>query len=129
MKLKKFLKGLFAFVFAVTMAFNFTACSENDDIITIITYTANGNMSASSSDAWGAMFAIPEYNEAIAKVLGDNYTTTEMDKEVISACDAVFKNHRTNHPSWKGAVEIEKSKIGTYGEIVSSSVIKTYIYE
>lgn len=131
MKVEKFLKVFFLVVCTMTMAFNFTACSEDDDIspITIITYRANGSISASSSDAFEALFAITDYTDAITKVLGNNYTTTERDKDVVSACDAVYQNHRTKHPTWKGYIEIEKSKVGHSGEILSSEIIKSYNYE
>lgn len=129
MKVEKFLKGVFVVFCAITMALNFTACSEEDDVSTIITYTAEGNLTASSNDAFEAIFGITDYTEAITNVLGNNYTTEERDKDVIAACDAVYNNHRINHPTWKGYIEIEKGKVGTSGDIVSSTIIKTYRYE
>lgn len=129
MKVENFLKTLFFFVCTMTMAFNFTACSEDDDVSTIITYTAKGNLSASSGDALESMFAIADYTEAITKELGSYHFNTEKDNEIISICDVVYQKQRTNHPTWKGIVEIEKSKIGTSGDIVSSAIIKTYKYK
>ena len=102
MKVEKLLKSLLFVVCTMTMALNFTACSEDDDVSTIITYTAKGNISASSSDALESMFAIADYTEAIKKELGSYYFDTAKDNEVISICDAVYQNHRTNHPTWKG---------------------------
>ncbi len=129
MKVEKLLKSLLLFVCSMTMALNFTACSEDDDLITLVTYTVKGNISASSSDALESMFAIADYTEAIKKELGNYCFNTEKDNEVISVCDVVYQNHRTNHPTWKGVVEIEKSKVGTSGDVVSSTIIKTYKYE
>ncbi|MBR2016357.1 MAG: hypothetical protein IKA00_03520 [Prevotella sp.] len=129
MKVEKLLKSLLFVVCTMTMALNFTACSEDDDVSTIITYTAKGNISASSSDALESMFAIADYTEAIKKELGSYYFDTAKDNEVISICDAVYQNHRTNHPTWKGFVEIEKSETGASGEIISSTILKTYKYE
>ena len=129
MKVEKLLKSLLFVVCTMTMALNFTACSEDDDVSTIITYSAKGNISDSSSDALGAMFAIADYTEAITKELGSYHFNTEKDNEVISICDVVYQNHRTNHPTWKGIVEIEKSEVGASGDVISSTVIKTYKYE
>ena len=126
MKVEKLLKSLLLFVCSMTMALNFTACSDDDDLITLVTYTVKGNISASSSDALESMFAIADYTEAIKKELGNYCFNTEKDNEVISVCDVVYQNHRTNHPTWKGVVEIEKSKVGTSGDVVSSTIIKTY---
>ena len=129
MKVENLLKSLLFVVCTMTMALNFTACSEDDDVSTIITYSAKGNISDSSSDALGAMFAIADYNEAITNELGSYYFDTVKDNEVISICDAVYQNHRTNHPTWKGTVEIEKSSIEASGDVISSTIIKTYKYE
>ncbi len=129
MKVENLLKSLLFVVCTMTMALNFTACSEDDDVSTIITYTAKGNISDSSSAALEAMFAIAEYNEAITKELGNYYFDTAKDNEVISICDVVYQSHRTNHPTWKGYVEIEKSEVGASGDVISSTVIKTYKYE
>lgn len=130
MKVEKFFKNLFFVVFAMTMTFNLTSCSDDDDDNSnVIVYTAKGNISASSNEALGALLGISDYTSAITKVLGNSYTMTEKDNKVISACDAVFNSHRTNHPTWKGKVEIEKDEVDSSGGIVSSVVIKTYLYE
>lgn len=129
MKVENLLKSLLFVVCTMTMALNFTACSEDDDVSTIITYTAKGNISDSSSAALEAMFAIAEYNEAITNELGSYYFDTAKDNKVISICDVVYQNHRTNHPTWKGYVEIEKSEVGASGDVISSTIIKTYKYE
>ncbi|MGI6370322.1 MAG: hypothetical protein GX372_01770 [Ignavibacteria bacterium] len=128
MKIKR-ISWFLAIVSAITFLFGFSSCSEVENENIIFAYRANGNISASSGDALEALFCIPYYTEAITKLLGESYSMTERDKDVISACDAVFSNHRTKHPTWKGYVEIEKSKIGTSGDIISSVVIKTYKYE
>lgn len=64
-----------------------------------------------------------------SRELGSYYFDTAKDNEVISICDVVYQNHRTNHPTWEGAVEIEKSKVGASGDVISSTIIKTYRYE
>ncbi len=127
MKVQNFWKTLLLVVITMTMALNFTSCSEEDEP-GLIVYSANGNLSASGSDAFDALFGIAEYNEAIKNTLGENYTTSEKDKEVIAACDAVYKKHKSNHPSWKGSVEIIKSKVSVSGEASVGEVIKTYNY-
>ncbi|MBQ4162247.1 MAG: hypothetical protein IJD84_05085 [Parabacteroides sp.] len=129
MKVEKFLKILMAITCMMVMMFSFNSCSDDDDTMILITYTAKGSLSASGSDALDAIFGVADYTDAITRVLGDSYTTTEKDSEVVSACDAVFQKHRTNHPTWKGQIEIEKSKIETSGNIVSNTIIKTYKYE
>jgi len=128
MKIKR-ISWFLAIVCAVTFAFGFSSCSEVENENIIFAYRANGNISASSGDALEALFCIPHYTEAITKLLGESYSMTERDKDVISVCDAVFSNHRTKYPTWKGYVEIEKSKIDASGDIISSEVIKTYKYE
>lgn len=127
MKVQKFFKTLLLVVFTMTMALNFTSCSEEDEP-GLYVYTATGSLSASGSDAFNALLGIAEYTEAIKNTLGDNYTTTSKDDEVIAACDAVFENHKTNHPSWTGKVDIRKSKVNVSGEANVGEIIKTYNY-
>ncbi|HOG40988.1 MAG TPA: hypothetical protein PK979_05950 [Bacteroidales bacterium] len=121
--------GLLTIACAITLMCGFSSCSEKPDEDLIFSYTANGNISASSGDAVESLFCIAEYSEAIAKVLGQTFSMTERDKDVINACDDVFLKHRINHPEWKGYVEIEKSRVGILGEKLSSVVLKTYKYE
>lgn len=129
MKIKR-ISWFLAIVCAITFLFGFSSCSEVENENIIFAYRANGNISsASSSDAFEALFCFSHYTEAITKLLGESYSMMERDKDVISVCDAVFSNHRTKYPTWKGYVEIEKSKIGASGDIISSVVIKTYKYE
>lgn len=127
--IKKRIFGLLAIVSAITLMFSLSSCSEKIDEDLIFSYTANGNISASSGDVFGSLYCITDYTEAITTVLGQTFSMTERDKDVINACDAVYQKHRANHPEWKGYVEIEKSKVGILGETVSSVVIKTYKYE
>lgn len=91
----------------------------------IITYQAFGTLSGDLS----SLLAVPAYSEAIRKVIGESITS-EKDNEVIAACDAVYEDHRKNHPAWKGTIEIHKIR-GTSSstETLPSTVIKTYKYE
>ncbi len=129
MKILKNLQVLFFIVCTMIMTLNLTSCSKDDDVSTIITYTAKGTMSSSSDDAFGAMFAISDYTEAITKGLGSYYFDTEKDTEVISVCDVVYQRHRKNHPNWNGHIEIEKTKTDSSGKVVMNTIIKTYKYE
>lgn len=129
MRLKRIFKGLVTALYAMLIAFGVSSCSNEDDVIYAYLYSPKGGVSASSSDALISMYAIADYTEAITNGLGNYYFNSEKDNEVISICDVVYQNHRTNHPTWKGVVEIEKSKIDSAGEILSSVVIKTYNYE
>jgi len=128
MKIKRIF-GLLAIASAITLMFGFSSCSETTEEDLIFSYTANGNISASSGDVFGSLYCIAEYSEAINDVLGQTFSLTERDKDVITACDAVYKKHRTNHPEWKGYVEIKKSKVNNLGEAVTSVVLKRYKYE
>ena len=96
MKVEKLLKSLLFVVCTMTMALNFTACSEDDDVSTIITYTAKGNISASSSDALESMFAIADYTEAIKKELGSYYFDTAKDNEVISITELIIQHGKVS---------------------------------
>ena len=127
MKVQKFFKTLLLVVFTMTMALNFTSCSEEDEP-GLYVYTATGSLSASGSDAFNALLGIAEYTEAIKNTLGDNYTTTSKDDEVIAACDAVYEMHQSKHPSWTGKVEIRKSNVIVSGEATFIKVIKTFDY-
>ena len=127
MKVQKFFKTLLLVVFTMTMALNFTSCSEEDEP-GLIVYTATGNLTASGADAFDALYGIAEYNEAIKNTLGENYTSSNKDNEVIAACDAVYEMHQSKHPSWTGKVEIKKSKLSILGETTTGEVIKTYNY-
>ena len=127
MRVKNLLKSMFAVMCVVTMALNLTACDgEEDRGDDLIIYTAGGLITGNDLSA---VFAIAEYNDAIEVALGGNYTTVPKDKEVIAACDAVFQKHRTNNPSWKGEVKIEKEYINWMGDVVEGSTLKTYKYE
>ncbi len=129
MKVQNIFKTLLFVVITMTMSLNFSSCSEEDEP-GLFVYTATGNLSASGSgtEAFDAFFGIAEYTEAIKSTLGGTSSTTEQDDKVIAACDAVFKNHKTNYPSWKGKVEIKKSKSSISGETSVGEVIKTYNY-
>lgn len=129
MKTKRLYWVLAVIVCAAALLFGLKLCSEEQDESVIFTYIANGNVSASGDDAFSSLACIPDYTEAITDVLGDKYSMTEIDEDVISSCDAVFTAHRTNHPTWEGTVEIEKSKIGPSSKVLSKEVIKTYKYE
>lgn len=127
MKVQFFWKTLLFVVFTMTMALNFTSCSEEDEP-GLILYSATGNLSASGADAFDALYGIAEYNEAIKNTLGDTYTTSNKDNEVIAACDAVYEMHQSKQNTWKGKVEIKKSKVSISGETSVGEVIKTYNY-
>lgn len=127
MKVQKFFKTLLLVVFTMTMALNFTSCSEEDEL-GLYVYTATGNLTASGADAFDALYGIAEYNEAIKNTLGENYTSSNKDNEVIAACDAVYEMHQSKHPSWTGKVEIRKSNVIVSGEATFIKVIKTYNY-
>ena len=78
MKVQNFWKTLLFVVFTMTMALNFTSCSEEDEP-GLILYSATGNLSASGADAFDALYGIAEYNEAIKN---DDYDTlTQLLKE------------------------------------------------
>ncbi len=130
MKIKDLTKSLLALVCMMTVAFCFTSCSDDDDEdLIIITYVAEGSLVDSSGSMMGVLVAIPEYTEAIGKVMGGLYLTTAKDSEVIKACDAVYQRQRTAYPTLKGNVEIHRKETNTEGVTVTSKVIKTYKYE
>lgn len=129
MKIENLMKSLLALVCVMTVAFSFTSCSDDDDEGLIITYVAEGSLEDTSGSVMGTFVALPEYTEAIGKVMGGVYLTTAKDSEVIKACDAVYQNQRTAHPTWKGYVEIHREEVNTEGVTVTNKVIKTYKYE
>lgn len=111
-----------------SMAVTMTSCSSDDDEVTdLVSYEASGTLSASNStDALEAIFGISQYTEAIKEALGGDYVSSDKDKEVISACDAVYQNHRTNHPSWEGKITIRKYRVSSSES--EGTVVKTYTY-
>lgn len=129
MKIKNLTKSLLALVCMMTVTFSFTSCSDDDEDLTIITYVAEGSLVDSSGSMMGVFTAIPEYTEAIDKVMGGLYLTTAKDSEVIKACDAVYQRQRTAYPTLKGYVEIHRGESSTEGATATSKVIKTYKYE
>lgn len=131
MKVEKFLKGLFTFVCVMMLASSITSCEKEEDPGTYYYYSASGEISSTSSDmneSLSSLFAIPEYNEAIVKKLGQNFILGEHDSEVIDACDEVYKKHKREHSSWQGHVEIHRSKVDTEGNTFDTKVLKTYNY-
>ena len=124
MKTANLMKSLLAILCTVALAVNFTSCVEDaDDFDSVLIYRASGSISGDG----GALFAITDYSEAINEIVGDIYSSKEMDKEVVAACDVVY--HKAKHPTWSGSVKIEKSKINISGDIVSSTTLKTYKYD
>ncbi|AVM52885.1 hypothetical protein JN06_00174 [Bacteroides zoogleoformans] len=129
MKIKNLMKSLLALVCMMTVTFSFTSCSSDDDETLIITYVAEGSLVDSSGSMMGVLVAIPEYTEAIGKMMGGLYLTTTKDSEIVKACDAVYQRQRTAYPTLKGNVEIHRGESNTEGETVTNKVIKTYKYE
>lgn len=118
------------FFLIVTTLLTMTACSSDDDeTINVIYYSAEGNISSvSTSGDFSALFGISDYTTAIKEVLdGQSYTTSgNKDTEVISACDAIYTSHCSQHPTWIGEVRILKTT--GLSDNSKKEVIKTYQY-
>lgn len=131
--MEKILKYIFTIICVLTMTASFTSCDGgNTEPDTYYYYNAEGKiLSISSSlDDLDAMFAIAEYNEAIAKLFaGNNYVLGKHDSDVIKACDEVYKRHQEKHSSWEGYVKIRRSRIDKNGETFDTEVLKEYNYQ
>lgn len=130
MELKKF-KSLFSIICLLAISFGFVSCND-DDSNTIYTYIAYGEISAGSGsieESIAALSDIADYTTAISTVV-NSYTTENKDNEVIKVCDKVYQNQTTNHPTWKGWVEIRRFEgtVTNPGETVPYKVIKSYSY-
>lgn len=131
--MEKILKNIFTIICVLTMTASFTSCDgDNTEPDTYYYYNAEGKiLSISSSlDDLDAMFAISDYNEAIAKLFaGNNYVLGKHDSDVIKACDEVYKRHQEKHSSWEGYVKIRRSRIDKNGDTFDTEVLKEYNYQ
>ena len=131
--MEKILKNIFTIICVLVMTASFTSCDgDNNDPYTYYYYNAEGTISSISSslDDLDALFAIAEYNEAIAKLFAGNvYVMGKHDSEVIKACDEVYKRHQEKHPSWQGYVKIRRSRIDDNGDLFETEVLKEYNYQ
>lgn len=130
--MKTILRKFVAMTLVAVLAFGFVACSsDSDKTIRVYTYEASGSLSGNGNDASAAFTGLVDYTKAIETVIGGSYTFSEMDNEVVSACDAVFKKHLAEHPSLRGTIEIRKT-VGTTSssdETLPATILKTYKYE
>ena len=130
--MKTIFRKFVAMALGAVLTFAFAACSsDEDETIRVYTYEASGSLSGSGDDASAAFTGLVDYTKAIETVVGGSYTFSEMDNEVVSACDAVYKKHLAEHPSLKGTIEIRKTVGNTSSpdETLPATVLKTYKYE
>ncbi len=127
--MKKYLMAAVSLICMTMTCVTFAACSsENDETANIIRYGANGSISAAGSnfsETFSGSLARTDYTTAIDSVVGGIYCTSSKDNEVIAACDKVYENHRTKHPSLKGSITITKYR-GLNND--TGTVLKTYQY-
>lgn len=100
----------------------FLSCSSEDDETTMYTYRAEGNISGTSI---ASLFLITDYTAAIQNVIGESYTTSNKDKDVIAACDAVYAKHQQSTIKASGQITIKRYTIGKDDQ---GTAIKTYDY-
>lgn len=125
--MKKAIKFL---IFAAALAIfgsALTSCTSEETETVIYSYTANGNISATNDP--GATFIIPEFNQEIQNVLGGvNYSLTEMDSEVIAACDAMYERAKAEHPGAQGEITINKNTSTTDNPHGEDTTLRTYTF-
>lgn len=128
MKLRNLFNSLLLIVGLALVSTPITSCSDDDDTLIIISYHANGSLSGTTAEALEIPYAYVDYNEAIEDVFGSTYTTSENDKAVIEACDAVYAIHCEKYSTWDGYIEIMKTKTDENGATVSDDMLKRYEY-
>ncbi len=115
----------------------FTACGSDDDDDTqyLVSYTADGNLTSSSTSLdMDALLIIPGFNSAISSALGGSTyvtssNTTEKDAAVKRACDAYYSTAKASYNA-TGQVTITKTILKTGDSSYNqTSTLATYTFE
>lgn len=128
--MKKILMAAVALICMTLVCVSFSSCGSDDDGgITIIRYSASGNVTGSGTITNSLnVIAAVSYNDVIAKTIGGSYCATSKDAEVKAACDELYETQRAKYSSWKGTVTITKYVQGSDGSNKETTVIATYTF-
>ena len=109
--------------FSTILTFTFTACSDDDDPVTEVTYTYGfSSMSASHPDFLEEMRKIENAFQSALGITGKLFTKKgtieECDKQVYEACRKAFDSLKSE--AWQGDYTFQVTNVGT-GKVVCTA--------